>query len=252
MTGDLQTLGTLHYMAPEQLERPLEVDHRADIYALGVTLYEMLTGELPLGRYALPSRKSSVDARMDEVVLRAMEREPALRYQSAYDVKSDVVATAVTACHGCRGESAALQVLYVPGPSSARVDNVASAWNQDCWDCSSTALAVQVVVIGRGTRARPTNRALAVGDACATCRTATAAFQVVVQVDAVDRLPDAALAELGAWFQAEVAALRASVQAPAPRRRAERAATRSLGTLRALVVRSFEGRTRSARVAVTR
>ena len=198
--------------------------------------------DLDLVASAQPSEQRRDDR--DHVAAEVMVREG--------DVKSDVVATAVTACHGCRGESAALQVLYVPGPSSARVDNVASAWNQDCWDCSSTALAVQVVVIGRGTRARPTNRALAVGDACATCRTATAAFQVVVQVDAVDRLPDAALAELGAWFQAEVAALRASVQAPAPRRRAERAATRSLGTLRALVVRSFEGRTRSARVAVTR
>jgi hypothetical protein len=180
----------------------------------------------------------------DRVVTEVMVRDG--------DLKADAMATSVTGCHGCRGESAVLQVVYVPGPASARFDNVASAWNQDCWDCSATALAVQVIVIGPGIRARPTNRALAVGDACATCRTATAAFQLVVQVDVVGRLPDPALAEITAWFDAEAAALQAAVAAPSPRRRAERVAARSLGDLRRLAVRALDGRTRSARVTVTR
>jgi predicted Ser/Thr protein kinase len=92
LTGSQQVMGTPHYMAPEQMEKPLAVDHRADIYSLGVVFYEMLTGELPLGRFAPPSQKVHVDVRLDEVVLRTLEKEPDRRYQHASDVKSDVEA----------------------------------------------------------------------------------------------------------------------------------------------------------------
>jgi tRNA A-37 threonylcarbamoyl transferase component Bud32 len=85
-----QRMGTPHYMAPEQIERPHLVDHRADIYSLGVVFYEMLTGELPLGRFPLPSTKVHIDVRLDEVVLKTLEKEPERRYQHASEVKMDV------------------------------------------------------------------------------------------------------------------------------------------------------------------
>jgi hypothetical protein len=94
LEGDV--MGTPHYMAPEQVERPLAVDHRADIYALGVVFYEMLTGDLPLGKFAPPSCKVEVDVRFDEVVLRALENDPARRYQNASEVKSEVQSIAAT------------------------------------------------------------------------------------------------------------------------------------------------------------
>jgi serine/threonine protein kinase len=90
LTATHQVMGTPHYMAPEQIDRPLAVDHRADIYSLGVVFYEMLTGELPRGRFGLPSQKARVDVRLDDVVLRALEVQPERRFQHAGDMKTDV------------------------------------------------------------------------------------------------------------------------------------------------------------------
>ncbi len=90
LTGTNHVMGTMNYMAPEQFEHPTEVDHRADIYSLGVVIYEMLTGELPMGRFAPPSQKVRIDIRLDEVVLHTLEKEPGLRYQRVSDLKTDV------------------------------------------------------------------------------------------------------------------------------------------------------------------
>ncbi len=90
LTRATQTMGTPPYMAPEQYERPMEVDHRADLYALGVMLYELLTGELPLGRFDAPSKRAGVDARLDAVVLKALERDRERRYQRALELQTDL------------------------------------------------------------------------------------------------------------------------------------------------------------------
>src|SRR5690606_37057643 len=77
LTATHQVMGTPRYMAPEQMAGSRAVDHRADIYSLGVVFYEMLTGQVPAGHFEPPSRHAAVDTRLDEIVLRALARDPA-------------------------------------------------------------------------------------------------------------------------------------------------------------------------------
>lgn len=126
------TLGTPQYMAPEQLERPNDVDHRADIYSLGVVFYELLTGELPLGRFDPPSATTPVGARVDQVVMRTLEKDRGKRHQSAGELKTEVenvagspgqgvTGTGVGAVPPAAGVGAATQVL-----APARISRQAS------------------------------------------------------------------------------------------------------------------------------
>lgn len=92
ITATQQVLGTLHYLAPEQIESPEEVDHRIDIYSLGVVFYELLTGRLPVGNFEPPSQlNSQVPREMDRVVMRALSRRPSARFQSADEYRTAIV-----------------------------------------------------------------------------------------------------------------------------------------------------------------
>jgi serine/threonine protein kinase len=91
-TRDFRGIGTPLYMAPEQFENPQAVDHRSDIYSVAVVLYEMLTGERPMGKFPAPSKKAKVDSSLDEVLFRALEKDVALRYQDIGEFKQAVEA----------------------------------------------------------------------------------------------------------------------------------------------------------------
>lgn len=86
LTATAVAMGTVNYMAPEQRRDAKNVDHRADLYSLGVILYELLTGELPLGRFKPPSQKvPELDPALDEVVGQLLETEPDARPKRALD-----------------------------------------------------------------------------------------------------------------------------------------------------------------------
>jgi serine/threonine protein kinase len=126
MTAAGKVMGTPQYMAPEQREHPTEVDHRADIYSLGVVFYQMLTGELPGKPIEPPSRKVQVDVRLDEVVLRALQQKPELRYQQASVLKTQIE-TIVSTPGSSRREEAQAEKSEME-PRFSRTAIVGAGW----------------------------------------------------------------------------------------------------------------------------
>jgi serine/threonine protein kinase len=90
LTGTDVRIGTPRYMAPEQSRSDAVVDEKADIYALGVVFYELLTGEAPQVDYLPPSKRAKVDRRWDLIVARCLKADPAQRYASVTDLHREL------------------------------------------------------------------------------------------------------------------------------------------------------------------
>ncbi|MBI1290154.1 protein kinase [bacterium] len=81
-----RAVGTAHYMAPEQIHDPANVDLRVDVYALGVTFYKMLARQLPIGEYPAPSEANrEVPVAVDAVIFQAMAPNRDDRFQTVKD-----------------------------------------------------------------------------------------------------------------------------------------------------------------------
>jgi len=103
LTQTGMTMGTPDYVAPEALMLGSDVDGRADIYAVGVMLYQMLTGDIPRGMFKMPSQKfQSIDPRFDAIIRRALEHDREERYQSSHELRLalDVILTTPRAIAG--------------------------------------------------------------------------------------------------------------------------------------------------------
>ncbi len=138
-TGVNMTIGTPHYLAPEQAQgRPL--DHRADFYALGITLYKAATGEVPftssdwfeLARMhvedpppSLRKKRPELSKRFERVVFKCLAKHPDDRYQTAAQLLADLAE--VEARHRPTGE-VGLAPVGTPEPQAMRQPGGERRW----------------------------------------------------------------------------------------------------------------------------
>jgi serine/threonine protein kinase len=90
LTKTNMAMGTPDFVAPEALIAGMTVDGRADLYAIGVMLYQMLTGNIPRGMWTMPSIMVQTDPRFDAIISRAMQTDREARYQDAGDIRRDL------------------------------------------------------------------------------------------------------------------------------------------------------------------
>ena len=85
------SMGSPDFTAPEALTPGIKIDGRADIYAVGVMLYQMLTGKVPRGRFQLPSGMvPQIDPALDAIVDKAMQNDREKRYSTAMEMQAEL------------------------------------------------------------------------------------------------------------------------------------------------------------------
>jgi serine/threonine-protein kinase len=134
LTQSNVAMGTANYMAPEQRKDAKRADHKADIYSFGVMTYELLTGELPVGKFAAPSRLlDGLDARWDALIERCLLPDPAARPHSALELANALEALA--------GIAKTMQLA----PRTRKNARKSGVWS---WLGLGTAVAVMLGVVG--------------------------------------------------------------------------------------------------------
>jgi len=134
LTQSNVAMGTANYMAPEQRKDAKRADHKADIYSFGVMTYELLTGELPVGKFAPPSKLvAGLDARWDALIERCLEPNPGSRPHSALELAHALEALA--------GMTKAMQLA----PRTRKNTRKSGVWS---WLGIGTAVAVMLGVAG--------------------------------------------------------------------------------------------------------
>ncbi len=88
MTSGEAVMGTMAYMSPEQKVSSTNVDQTTDVFAMGIVLYEILTGRRPDGRFKLPSELNpELGDSYDQIILKCLAQEPKDRFQTAVELK---------------------------------------------------------------------------------------------------------------------------------------------------------------------
>jgi serine/threonine-protein kinase len=157
LTKEGSTIGTVGYMSPEQVQGQ-DVDHRSDIFSLGVLLYELFTGQLPfkgvhetallyeivnVDPAPMAAVKPELDPALDGIVLECLVKEPQERYQSVAEVAKELRRVKRESTRQRVTRTMTVKYVDVPAPSP----RAAARSRQLLWPAVAALLAVAVAVL---------------------------------------------------------------------------------------------------------
>ncbi len=148
LTQTHMAMGTPDFVAPEALIPGIPLDGRADLYAVGVMLYQMLTGEIPRGIWTMPGLKLGTDPRFDAIIAKAMQTDREARYQSAAELRRDLDSILTTPRARWQKQQAARAATTPPAtePPAAEPAAPAKAPNLGLWLGLGSAAVLAVAV----------------------------------------------------------------------------------------------------------